>query len=138
MQQLLLNISDSSKANELLRLLSTLNYVKIEPYTEENIVVSDSEINLMRERVNNAKPEDFKSWDEFIASFEVQISMKKYTINILPKAQDDFRDAVKYYRDIDEKLAKRFVKITKSTVNDLKKTAMYQIKYDQMRLRIIH
>ena len=71
MQQLLLNISDSSKANELLSLLSTLNYVKIEPYTEENIVVSDSEINLMRERVNNAKPEDFKSWDEFISTFEV-------------------------------------------------------------------
>ena len=118
MQQLLLNISDSSKANELLSLLSTLNYVKIEPYTEENIVVSESEINLMRERVNNAQPEDFHNWDDFIASFEVQISMKKYTINILPKAQDDFRDAVKYYRDIDEKLAKRFVKITKSTVND--------------------
>jgi hypothetical protein len=64
--------------------------------------------------------------------------MKKFTIQILPKAQDDFRDAVKYYKDIDEKLGKRFVKITKSTVNDLKKTAMYQIKYDQMRLRIIH
>ena len=71
MQQLLLNISDSSKANELLSLLSTLNYVKIEPYTEENIVVSESEINLMRERVNNTKPEDFKSWDEFISTFEV-------------------------------------------------------------------
>ena len=53
--------------------------------------------------------------------------MKKFTIQILPKAQDDFRDAVKYYKDIDEKLGKRFVKITKSTVNDLKKTAMYQI-----------
>ena len=71
MQQLLLTISDSIKANELLSLLSTLNYVKIEPYTEENIVVSESEINLMRERVNNAKPEDFKSWDEFISTFEV-------------------------------------------------------------------
>ncbi len=71
MQQLLLNISDSSKANELLSLLNTLNYVKIEPYTEENIIVSESEINLMRERVNNAKPEDFQSWDDFIASFEV-------------------------------------------------------------------
>ena len=71
MQQLLLNISDSSKANKLVSLLGTLNYVKIEPYTEENIVVSESEINLMRERVNDAKPEDFKSWDDFIDSFEV-------------------------------------------------------------------
>ena len=71
MQQLLLNISDSSKANKLVSLLGTLNYVKIEPYTEENIVISESEINLMRERVNNEKPEDFKSWDDFIDSFEV-------------------------------------------------------------------
>ncbi len=64
--------------------------------------------------------------------------MKKFKVLILPQAQDDFRDAVKYYKEIDEKLGKRFVKITKSTVNDLKKTAMYQIKYEQMRLRIIH
>jgi hypothetical protein len=71
MQQLLLNISDSSKANKLVSLLGTLNYVKIEPYTEGNIVISESEINLMRERVNNEKPEDFKSWDDFIDSFEV-------------------------------------------------------------------
>ena len=61
MQQLLLNISDSSKVNKLMSLLSTLNYVKVETYTEENIVVSESEINLMRDRVNNAKQEDFKS-----------------------------------------------------------------------------
>ena len=64
--------------------------------------------------------------------------MKKFKVLILPQAQDDFRDAVKYYKEIDEKLGKRFVKITKSTVNDLKKTAMYQIKYEQIRLRIIH
>ena len=60
--------------------------------------------------------------------------MKKFKVLILPQAQDDFRDAVKYYKEIDEKLGKRFVKITKSTVNDLKKTAMYQIKYEQIRL----
>ena len=71
MQQLLLNISDSSKVNKLMILLSTLNYVKVETYTEENIVVSESEINLMRDRVNNAKQEDFKSWDDFINTFEV-------------------------------------------------------------------
>ena len=71
MQQLLLNISDSSKVNKLMSLLSTLNYVKVETYTEENIVVSESEINLMRDRVNNAKQEDFKSWDDFINTFEV-------------------------------------------------------------------
>ncbi len=64
--------------------------------------------------------------------------MKKFKVVILPQAQDDFRDAVKYYRDIEGKLGERFIKITKSTVNELKKLPMYQIKYEQMRLRIIH
>jgi hypothetical protein len=52
-------------------LLSTLNYVNIEPYCEENLIVSEKEKNLIRERVNNAKPEDFNSWDNFIDSFEM-------------------------------------------------------------------
>jgi toxin ParE1/3/4 len=64
--------------------------------------------------------------------------MKKFKVEILTQAQDDFREAVKYYKDIDPKLGKRFVKVTKSIVNDLKKMPMFQIKYDQMRLRIIH
>ncbi len=71
MQQLLLNISDSSKVNQLMNLLSTLNYVKVETYIEENIVVSEAEKKLMMERVNNAKPEDFDNWDDFIDTFEV-------------------------------------------------------------------
>ena len=71
MQQLLLNISDSSKVTQLMNLLSTLNYVKVETYIEENIVVSETEKNLMMERVNNAKPEDFNNWDDFIDTFEV-------------------------------------------------------------------
>ena len=54
MQQLLLNISDSSKVNKLMSLLGSLDYVKVEPYIEENIIVSESEKNLMMERVNNA------------------------------------------------------------------------------------
>lgn len=64
--------------------------------------------------------------------------MKKFDVVILPQAEDDFRDAVNYYSDIHPKLGKRFVKITKSTVNELKKMPLYQIKYDQIRLRIIH
>ncbi len=71
MQQLLLNISDSSKVNQLMNLLSTLNYVKVETYIEENIVVSEAEKKLMMERVNNAKAEDFNNWDDFIDTFEV-------------------------------------------------------------------
>jgi len=71
MQQLLLNISDTSKLDKLMNLLGTLNYVKVESYTEENIVVSEKEKSIIRNRVKNAKPEDFKNWDDVINSFEV-------------------------------------------------------------------
>ncbi len=70
MQQLLLNISDSSQVSKLMSLLSTLNYVEVAPYCEENLIVSEKEQNLIRSRVNNAKPEDFNSWDNFIDEFE--------------------------------------------------------------------
>lgn len=70
MQQLLLNITDSSKVSKLMSLLSTLNYVKVEPYIEENLLVSEKEKNLIRERVSKAKLEDFNNWDNFIDSFE--------------------------------------------------------------------
>ena len=71
MQQLLLNITDNSKIDKLMNLLGTLNYVKVESYTEENIVVSEKEKNIIRDRVKNAKPENFKNWDDVINSFEV-------------------------------------------------------------------
>lgn len=70
MQQLLLNITDSSQVSKLMSLLSTLNYVKVEPYVEENLLVSEKEKNLIRERISKAKLEDFNNWDNFIDSFE--------------------------------------------------------------------
>lgn len=63
--------------------------------------------------------------------------MRKFKVQILSAAQIDFEEAVDYYRQIDEKLAIRFVKATKTTVEDLRKMPMYQIKYDQIRIRII-
>jgi hypothetical protein len=71
MQQLLLNITDSSKVSKLMDLLGTLNYVKVGSYTEENIIVPEDEKNLMRERVSKAKPENFNNWDDFIDTFDV-------------------------------------------------------------------
>lgn len=71
MQQLLLNISDTSKVDKLMSLLNSLNYVKVESYSEENIVVSEKEKTIIRNRVKNAKPEDFNNWNEFIDSFEL-------------------------------------------------------------------
>ena len=70
MQQLLLNISDTGQVSKLMSLLSTLNYVKVESYCEENLIVSEIEKNLIRERVSKAKPEDFNNWDNFIDSFD--------------------------------------------------------------------
>ena len=70
MQQLLLNITDSSQVSKLMSLLSTLDYVKVEPYLEENLLVSEKEKNLIRERVSKAKLEDFNNWNNFIDSFE--------------------------------------------------------------------
>lgn len=63
--------------------------------------------------------------------------MKKFKVVILSEAQNDFSNAIDYYSKIDIKLTKRFVKATKTTVNDLKKMPLFQIKYDQIRLRII-
>jgi hypothetical protein len=64
MTQLLLNIQDESKTNKLLEFLKTLNYVSVQEITEENIIVSEAEKEVMRNRLKNAKPEDFKDWDE--------------------------------------------------------------------------
>jgi toxin ParE1/3/4 len=63
--------------------------------------------------------------------------MQKFKAVILPAAQDDITDAIEFYKKINAALAKRFYKATKSTVNDLKNMPMFQIKYDQIRLRII-
>ncbi|MBI2258940.1 MAG: hypothetical protein HYU67_08585 [Flavobacteriia bacterium] len=64
MTQLLLNIQDESKTNKLLEFLKTLNYISVQEITEENIIVSEAEKEVMRNRLKNAKPEDFKDWDE--------------------------------------------------------------------------
>jgi hypothetical protein len=58
--------------------------------------------------------------------------MKKFKAVILSQAQDDLKDAIDHYKKIDILLAKRFLKATKTTVNDLKKMPMFQIKYDQI------
>ena len=63
--------------------------------------------------------------------------MKKIKVVILSEAQDDLKEAFDHYKKIDVLLAKRFLKAAKTTVNDLKKMPMFQIKYDQIRLRII-
>lgn len=71
MTQLLLDIQDESKTNKLLEFLKTLNYIRVHQLSEENVIVSESEKNLMRERLKNAKAEDFKDWDDIMHSFDL-------------------------------------------------------------------
>ena len=63
MTQLLLNIQDESKANMLLDFLKSLNYISVQKLSDESIIVSEDEKNVMRERLKKAKPEHFKDWD---------------------------------------------------------------------------
>lgn len=69
MNQLLLNIKDESKTEVLIQFLKSLNYISIETLTENGITVNETEKKIMRERVKNAKPSDFKNWDDIKNSF---------------------------------------------------------------------
>lgn len=71
MTQLLLNIQDESKTVKLLEFLKTLNYINVQELSEDNIIVSENEKNIMRGRLKNATEEDFKDWDEVKKSFKI-------------------------------------------------------------------
>ena len=70
MTQLLLNIEDESQTNKLLDFLKTLNYVSVEELTNDTIILSEDEKNTMRERLKNAKPENFQDWDQLKNRFK--------------------------------------------------------------------
>jgi hypothetical protein len=72
MTQLLLNIQDESKTNMLLDFLKSLNYISVQKLSDDNIVVSEQEKNVMRERYKKAKPEHFKDWDTVKKSFKLE------------------------------------------------------------------
>ena len=72
MTQLLLNITDKKKATKLIEFLKTLNYINIQEFTEENIMIPEAEKELMRNRLENAKEEDFKDWYELKKKFNIK------------------------------------------------------------------
>jgi type I site-specific restriction endonuclease len=72
MTQLLLNITDKKKAIKLIEFLKTLNYINIQEFSEENIMIPEAEKELMRNRLENAKEEDFKDWDEMKKKFNIK------------------------------------------------------------------
>ncbi|HLV42266.1 MAG TPA: hypothetical protein VKY37_08305 [Brumimicrobium sp.] len=72
MTQILLNITDKKKATKLIEFLKTLNYINIQEFTEENIMLPEAEKELMRNRLENSKEEDFKDWDEIKKKFDIK------------------------------------------------------------------
>lgn len=71
MKQLLLNIQDESKTNKLIEFLKTLNFVSVQEITEENIILDEAEKEIMRNRLKQAKPEDFNDWNEVKNRFKL-------------------------------------------------------------------
>ncbi len=71
MSQLLLNIKDDSKTKILLQFLKSLNYLSVEKLSDNDIIVSEAEKNIMRERVKKSKPQDFKNWDDIKNTFKL-------------------------------------------------------------------
>ena len=71
MSQLLLNIKDDSKTKILLQFLKSLNYLSVEKLSDNDIIVSEAEKNIMRERVKKSKPQDFKKWDDIKNTFKL-------------------------------------------------------------------
>ena len=55
----------------LLNFLKSLNYVNVKELSDNDIIVSEAEKNVMRNRAKKAKPENFKNWDDIKNSFKL-------------------------------------------------------------------
>ena len=66
MKQVIINVPDN-KYNFFIKMLRSIDFIN--KYNEENIVVSDKEKNLIRERIKNANPGSFKNWEDIKDSF---------------------------------------------------------------------
>ncbi len=72
MTQLLLQIADETKANKLLEFLKTLNYLSVHELSEENMIIPEVTKELMHERLQLAKEEDFRDWEEIKRKFDLK------------------------------------------------------------------
>ncbi len=63
--------------------------------------------------------------------------MKKFKIVLYKDAIADFNDALKYYRNINPNVAKKFYTAVNSTFTNLKKNPFYQIRYDNFRMKLV-
>lgn len=71
MHQFLVNIKDDSKTNVLLNFLKSLNYISVKELSDNDIIVSEEEKNVMRARLKKAKPENFKNWEDIKNTFKL-------------------------------------------------------------------
>ena len=66
MKQITINVPDN-KYVFFIKLLKSISFVA--QYNEEDIVISEQEKRIIRQRIKTAKPENFKKWDEVKDSF---------------------------------------------------------------------
>jgi len=68
MKQIVVNIPDN-KYSFFVKLLKSLDFVN--KIKEDDIVIPDPEKKLMRKRIRDAKPHNFKNWEDIKDSFDV-------------------------------------------------------------------
>jgi len=66
MKQVTINVPDN-KYGFFLELLKSIGFIG--KFNEENIVISEQEKKIIRQRIKNAKPHNFKKWDDIKDSF---------------------------------------------------------------------
>ena len=61
----------------------------------------------------------------------------RFDIVLHDSAVEDIRLAIYYYKNISPRLAKKFHTSVKSTFNELRKNPFYEIRYDNVRMRLV-
>ena len=68
MKQVIINVPDS-KYNFFIELLKSIKFVS--KFNEDDIIISEQEKKLIRQRIKNAKPHNFKNWEDIKDSFVI-------------------------------------------------------------------
>ena len=66
MKQVTINVPDN-KYGFFVELLKSISFV--DKFNEEDIVISEQEKKIIRQRIKTAKPHNFKKWDDIKDSF---------------------------------------------------------------------
>ena len=63
--------------------------------------------------------------------------MKNFDIILLDDAIMDMQNGIDYYKSISHSLGKKFYKAVKNTLSELQKNPFYQVRYDEVRMRVV-